>query len=794
MRLLGITLLLLFSVTAQEKKEKRTNPALQEETKGDQELWVFAEGLYSRTWYKDALAEYKSFLNKFPDSSLAQNARWRIYECHEKLGNEDEVLVSLDEYISHESNLTHKERARMNKARLLFADRKYDGALKIFEAINRKVDKGSLWESARYESARIYLQQAKPGEAFLRFRQLASLGYKGTNQTRAYAIFAYASLLSERGKAKDALKQYSRLTLQKGTDPEIAENSWYNQGMIYFQVDQQEQARRSFEHVIQNYPNGRFKENSVNQAARCELGLGRPLEALQVLGLNADSAGVIQLEAQYLTAYAYQQLKEYSKAVAFYEKCIEAEGDAFKENCWFNKLNCLSAWGKSKEALAHARLMVKLYPESVHLADVCYTAGLEAEKIKEFVSAEALLRMSLKKFNGKWSYLDSAYFALARVLSEQKKYSDEAQIWEELSLRVDSEYRGSAFIRGGEAWINASKPGKALAVFKKYLVNFSDGKEAFFVKNRIVEVLLIEQRYDDAVVFLKEMLAAKVKDSEKAVLQSVLGRVYYYQGKFKEAVTALELCLKEEGLEESIKSDCRIFLGFSKISLDQEKAGVVVLAKVFKTRDEFKSLLSANEEITVASLLEKYKYSEVARKVYQRLALSQDRKLQMAGLLGQARMSVVGGKYSEGVIPLKKTLQLCGDQDNKERVDAMSLLGEIYAYEGKKDQAFQTFEFALKIKAGDEESICRILYGMAKILLERKDVEAARRYANQVFILYKDPVYAPKSMFLSIEASLLNKKKKEAIQTAKELKGKFPLYFAKIEVQDYLKAHGINTD
>ena len=63
------------------------------------------------------------------------------------------------------------------------------------------------------------------------------------------------------------------------------------------------------------------------------------------------------------------------------------------------------------------------------------------------------------------------------------------------------------------------------------------------------------------------------------------------------------------------------------------------------------------------------------------------------------------------------------------------------------------------------------------------------------FILYKDPVYAPKSMFLSIEASLLSKKKKkEAIQTAKELKGKFPLYFAKIEVQDYLKAHGINTD
>ena len=107
-------------------------------------------------------------MSKFPKSSLAQNARWRIYECHEKLGDEAEILASLDEYILNESNLTHKERARMNKARLLFSEKKYNEALKIYESINRKVDKGSLWESARYESARIYLQQAKQDEAFFK--------------------------------------------------------------------------------------------------------------------------------------------------------------------------------------------------------------------------------------------------------------------------------------------------------------------------------------------------------------------------------------------------------------------------------------------------------------------------------------------------------------------------------------------------------------------------------------------------------------------------------------------------
>ena len=122
------------------------------------------------------------FYQKYPESSLIQNVRWRIYECHEKLGNDNQVLQALNDYIINEKDLVKERRARMNKARLLFDQDDLNGALNIYEAIDRKVDEGKLWESASYESARIYLQQSKQGEAFLRFRQLASLKYNGLNQ------------------------------------------------------------------------------------------------------------------------------------------------------------------------------------------------------------------------------------------------------------------------------------------------------------------------------------------------------------------------------------------------------------------------------------------------------------------------------------------------------------------------------------------------------------------------------------------------------------------------------------
>ena len=177
--------------------------------------------------------------------------------------------------------------------------------------------------------------------------------------------------------------------MKKGTDLSIAETAWFNQGGLYFQLDQKAKARNSFGYIIQNFPNGRFREKAINQAARCDLNLGKPLEALQVLGLNAESSGIIKVENQYLTAFANQQLKEYERAILFYEKCINSEEDSYKEESWFNKVNCLSKWGKSEEALKNAKLMIKkLYPGTEFLADIYYVAAVEAEKGKRFFNID----------------------------------------------------------------------------------------------------------------------------------------------------------------------------------------------------------------------------------------------------------------------------------------------------------------------------------------------------------------------------------------------------------------------
>ena len=500
------------------------------ETKESEELWVFAEGLFERTWYKDAIKEYSSFLTKFPKSDKAQSVRWRIYESWSKLNESEKMMLSLDDFIKNEKDPVQKEKARMNKARMLFEQNKHDDALKIYETIKKDLDDISLWESARYEAARIFLKKGKEGEAFLRFRQLASLDYVGKSSVRAYAIFALATLLSEKKQIPQAIKEYNRLVLIKDTPKEISENAWYNLGVIYFSSGDFVQSQSAFMEVINNFPNGTFHESAVNQTARCYIQQTKHLEAIQMLKQNEKSTGSIALERDYLKGYLHWQLKQYEDAVKLFDICINSEIDTYREDAGYNKVNCLHDLGDSQAVLEEVTKYLKIYPKSKYTADLNYTAGQAAEKLKKFDLSEKYFRSALATYVGEWPLVDNTYFALAKVLNTLQKYADEAKVWEDLYRRERSEYRESALLKGSEAWYKAKNSKKSLALLHDYLKIFPKGSDTFYAQSRIAEIHIMDGSFDKAASFLEKVLVNKnLKPINKASLQSVLGRVYYYK-------------------------------------------------------------------------------------------------------------------------------------------------------------------------------------------------------------------------------------------------------------------------
>ena len=784
---------LLFMVTLSAQKEAVAEGQITKQTsQAAKEQWLFAEGLFERSWYKEALKEYSTLLERSPSFENAHAARWRLFECHEKLGDATAGFKALDLYIEHEPNLKRRQSARMKKAKLLFLAKKYDEALTIYSSVDKKDD---FWESASYEAARIYLKKGKEEKALLCFQELALLKYTGKSAVRAYAIFTVASILSEKRKFTESLKEYKRLTDIQETPAAVVENSWFNVGVIHFQSGDYAQSRKAFEFIITHFSEGRFLENAVNQTARCFIQENKFAEAVQALKLVKKATGEVALERDYLKAYSFWLLKEYDRALLLFDICLSDSSQLYRQDAWFNKLNCLRDAKQFVKVLKVGLDFLKAYPETPHLADAYFTVAGAAESLKKLADAEKYYRLCLKSYTGEWPLIDNVYFALAGVLATSKNYEKEAEVWEELSKRSRSKYRAEAMLKGSEAWMKTNNFPEALKLFLSYLKDFPDGKEGFYVKNRIAEIHIFTKKYDLAEGFLREIInEPKILRKEKTGLQSVLGRVLYYSKKYSLANDVLANCLQDKELDANIKTDCLVYLGFSLISLDKESEGVKALSQAFLAREDFSGLIPKQEEGSIALLFEKYNYNDAAAKVYERLTSSSEKKDQLLGLMGLSRVVSSSSEPEKGLVYLHKVLELCTDENQRERVGALSIMAEILHSQGKEDQALRTFDSALKIKAGDESSICRSLYGMALILKNRKEYDKARRYCNKVFILYRDPVYCPKAMFLAIQISLLASREKDAIQTSIELKEKFPLYFAKIAVQEYLKEHGIKTD
>ena len=358
--------------------------------------------------------------------------------------------------------------------------------------------------------------------------------------------------------------------------------------------------------------------------------------------------------------------------------CIKHENDLYREEAGYNKINCLHDQGKNQAVLDEVGKYLKVYPKSIYLADLHYTAGQNAEKLKNYKVAESHFKTALKSYVGEWSLVDSAYFALARVLGVQSKFTEEAKLWVELSKRERSEFRETALLKGSEAWFKAKNENESLKLLETYIKMFPKGADIHYARNRIAEIYILNGKYQKAADFLTKVLAGEVKVDHKPGLQSVLGRVYYYQKDYKNAIKFLNLCLAAESISEELKSDCQVYLGFSRIASGKEADGIKDLAAAFEKRKDFSSLLSFSEENAVAVLLEKYNYNKVAMGVYERLSQAEERKMKISGLLGFARLALVSEKPEDGLGHLKTVLELCSEKDLVERVAALSIMGEIY--------------------------------------------------------------------------------------------------------------------
>ena len=111
------------------------------------------------------------------------------------------------------------------------------------------------------------------------------------------------------------------------------------------------------------------------------------------------------------------------------------------------------------------------------------------------------------------------------------------------------------------------------------------------------------------------------------------------------------------------------------------------------------------------------------------------------------------------------------------RQELFSLLAETQLLRQRTDQALATAGKALSFTDGDERSLARTRWVLAKILFEdENNPSQALSYAMKCYVLANDPVYTPRGLLLTIRIFLAQDRQRDALSAWRELEALYPAW------------------
>ncbi|MEX0778851.1 MAG: tetratricopeptide repeat protein [Balneolales bacterium] len=272
-----------------------SNITAQEIPKAVNEDYHEALRLYDDGLFESAYEYFNRFINKYPESSLNENARYHLALSNAQM-DEDNKDIYFEEFIRH-----------------------YPLGFRAVELLTK-------WANNKYEGREF-------GDAMVYYGRAFDLNKNAGTEARLYYRMAEASV--ELGNIRAASQYYLDLAENHPND-DLAPAALYARGRLYLNEERYQASTDAFELLRENYPNhdltrrvGTALGESYFQQGRYEEAIASLENAIQYLEGESESKAIL------LIAESYNYLDQLQRAISYYRRYIN-----------LNK-------GNGKAALAH---------------------------------------------------------------------------------------------------------------------------------------------------------------------------------------------------------------------------------------------------------------------------------------------------------------------------------------------------------------------------------------------------------------------------------------------------------
>ncbi|MDQ6939174.1 MAG: tetratricopeptide repeat protein, partial [Verrucomicrobiota bacterium] len=763
------------SVTTEATDELTSGEPPAETESSDKRQLDYANALFGRKLYDLAIPEYEKFLGQFPSASGRASAFFYLGQCYRSLGKTAPARTAFQNVLDDYGESDFAGAAAYGVGEILFNQKDYTSAAGLFHRSSAKAKETALALSARYFEARCLENLDRKEEAANLYLQVTET--KNPNPYREDARLAAGTILLNRGRKAEALKQYEALAGETSKAALKAEAT-VRAGMVASDLSQGEKGKQ---------------DKGLLDKATALLQKGRTLpEGGRWRGIA--TTGLLRL---------LYNSGQYAQVPSEHKKVQEEIPEDARAEMLLLLANSERQLGHDKEAETIYAQIVAKYPNREEAKDARYQRLINIYN----ANPNALLTEvdQYLASNPAGERADQARLLKAEAFYKQGKFSEAAPLYEALrASQLSPKLRAECAYKLGWCYVQEKETSRIVDAFTYFLKAFPDNAQAASALMQRALAYQEQKNYDGAIADLNSLIAnyATAKEREAALQQKAL--LMGQQENSKGMTEAFQQLLKDFP-KSQVAAQAHYYIGKAAFEAKDYKAALPALEAARKlNKDQYYT--PATVRIISAYFYQKNR-AALTSEIDKFLAAGSDAKipgeiLQSLGIefyneknyaaaekylglwaksdqpnsnpdfafyLADAQSKL--GKFSSAETSYERFLQTATDPAAK--VKAMLALGATKIAAHKADDAQKIAEQIMSLQPeGKVNAEARLLSG--DVQMERGHFDEASKAYMGVALLYDDSSITPRALQKAAAAYEKAGKKIEADHATQQLREKYP--------------------
>jgi TolA-binding protein len=717
-----------------------------------------ANSLYARKMYDYAMVEYEKFLIAHPSAPGRDMALVRLGECHRMIGNDERARENYEKLLRDFRKGEFAGSAAYRIGEYLYAEEKYEFALKQFQLAAAEVTTDEIRLSAIYNTARSFERLKQPEEAAAAFGKVAAV--EKNNPYREYSLLSLANIEAQSGKKESALKNYEKLVAGTGAAAVRAEAA-VKAAALAAELGDKKKASRLFDLAAKLPDTGEWKTVAFLGSLRMnyELGDYKKVAALSEKPLD-DIPEEARPEVLLLAGNSYRQLGNMRAARAVYDRLlVQFPGAKPSEDARFHRLVSMYQLN-DPNLIAEADLFLQKSTDPREKAQVTLLKAEALFKAQKYADAKGLYAQVLESDLAA-DLKNKSLYKLGWCQAQTGQYPEAVKTYTDYIEKNKDADTASAQLQRGLASQQIKDYPAAMKDFD-FLIEKKKGPEREIALQQKALILGQQQDYKGMTAAFQQLLTDYPKSAGTAQANFWIGWANFENKDYPAAIKNLEIASKLDAAQYGERAALRIILCYYYL---QDRAAL-------------QKALAANKNLNVPVEITRW----LGRKSFE----EGDYEAAEQGLLpvvknGSAAEPDVLIELAEAQIRLGKnreaaehvTKYLETARDPRSRARGLLASGAVALSSRDFAGATKLAEEAIQLQPeGRLSAEGRILLG--EISMASGDYPGAARAFMSVAVLYDDPEITPRALKRASEAYKRAGDLMEAEKAQQELQKRFP--------------------